>query len=129
RGWPRSSQELHRLLGARRRAPGRPVDETAEGAPLRRRGCAAPDARPELVAPLGGLGLEAVGGPLEEPEVEVVLAAGRRLLDLVQRLLVPEVPVAGRHRALLDDVVDVAQDAVGRHLALAQLDQGFDLAR
>ncbi len=43
--------------------------------------------------------------------------------------LYDEVPVAGRDRALLDDVVDAAHEAPRRHLALGQADQRLDLLR
>ena len=46
----------------------------------------------------------------------------------VERLLVAEVAVAGRHRALLDMVVDAAQHAVGRRLPLGQAHERLDLA-
>ena len=49
---------------------------------------------------------EALVAAFEEPEDERRLRARRPFLDRVQRLLVAEVPIAGRHRALLDDVVD-----------------------
>ena len=73
-------------------------------------------------------GLHQGGHPVEEPEVEGGLGARRGDLDGVEGLLVAEVPVAGRHRALLHDVVDAPQHAVGGHLPLAQPDQRLDLA-
>ena len=72
---------------------------------------------------------EALVGALEEAEHERRLRARRALLDRVQRLLVPEVPVADGHRALLDDVVDAGEHAVRRELALAQPNERLDLAR
>ena len=77
---------------------------------------------------LGRLGPEPVGRLVEEPEVEGVLGAGRPGLDGVERLLVAEVAVALGHRALLDDVVDAPQHAVGGRLPFAQPDQRLDLA-
>ena len=47
----------------------------------------------------------------------------------VERRLVAEVPVAGRHRALLDLVVDAAHDAPRRRLALGEADERLDLPR
>src|SRR4029453_11236503 len=83
----------------------------------------------ERALALVGLGLEALGGPGEEAEVEGVLGARRHGFERVERLLVPQVPVARRHWALLHDVVDAPEDAVRRGLALAQPDQRLDLAR
>ena len=49
-------------------------------------------------------------------------------LDGVEGVLVAEVLVAGRHRALLDLVVDAPEHAVGRRLPLAEAHQRLDLA-
>ena len=48
-------------------------------------------------------------------------------LDGVERCLVREVPVAGRHRALVDDVVDAPHDAVRGGLALGQAHERLHL--
>ena len=96
---------------------------------LRRARRAAPHAGAEAFAGLSGFRSERRGRLAEESEVEVGLGAGRHQLDLVEGVLVAEVLVAGRHRALLDDVVDARHDAVGSHLALAEAHQRLDLAR
>src|SRR5207248_2979990 len=95
--------------------------------PGRRR--AADVARLQIFALLDRVGREAIVGAFEESEHERGLGSWRALFDLVQRFLVAKVPVADRHRALLDDVVDAGDDAVRGHLALAEPDQGLDLAR
>ena len=71
---------------------------------------------------------EAFVAAFEEAEQERRLRPRRAFLDRVQRFLVPEVPVARCHRALLDDVVDAGEHAVRGELALAQADQRLDLA-
>src|SRR5688572_28850699 len=54
--------------------------------------------------------LEGRAGLLEEAEQEVVLGAGRGLLEPVQHLLVGDRRGALGERALLHDVVDAAQE-------------------
>src|SRR4051794_2408030 len=102
--------------------------QPAESAHRSRRRRTAHRALPELVALLGGVAGEALVPALEEAEQERGLRSGRAVLQRVEHLLVAQVPVAGRHRALLDLVVDALQHAVRRHLALAQAHQGLDLA-
>ena len=106
------------------------LDQAAERAHLARSvGAPHARARPQ---PLGG-GPRPAGQQrrhaLEEAEVERRLRARRPGLEPVQRRLVAEVPVAGRHRALLDLVVDAADDAPRRRLPLGQPHQRLDLAR
>ena len=55
------------------------------------------------------------------------LRARRLLLQPIQHVLVAEVPVALGHRALLDDVVDAAHYAIGRHLALTDAHERLHL--
>ena len=64
---------------------------------------------------------------LDEVEVEGGLGARRLAFDGVERRLVGEVLVAGRHRALLDLVVDAAHDAPRRGLALGEAHQRLGL--
>src|SRR5512135_2319281 len=59
----------------------------------------------------------------QELEVEGRLRARGMLLELVQRVLVAQVPVARRHRALVEDVVDAPEHAVRRRLPFRQPDQ------
>ena len=74
------------------------------------------------------LGLEPLVAAGEEAVEERRLRAGRLVLERVEHFLEPEVPVALRHRALLDLVVDAAQHAVRRHLALTQPHERLHLA-
>src|SRR5690606_33308046 len=93
---------------------GGPLDEAAERAHLARCRRAAARAGPKLhlvgdAALLGGhRPREEVPGTPQEAQVEVGLAARGAQLELVQRLLVAEVLVPHRHRALVDLVVDAA---------------------
>src|SRR5207249_8111021 len=64
----------------------------------------------------------------DEAEGERRLAPWRLRLDGVQLLLGAEVLVAQRVRALLDDVVDAVEHAVGGRLALTHPYQRLDLA-
>src|SRR5258705_13189329 len=64
--------------------------------------------------------LERGPGLLEEPEQEVVLGAGRGLLEAVQHLLVGDRGGALGERALLHDVVDATQEGEGRGLELGE---------
>ena len=54
---------------------------------------------------------------------------GERGLEVVEQLLVAEVPVARGHRAFFDLVVDPLEHAVRGHLALAEPVQRLHLAR
>src|SRR5436305_11080056 len=105
-----------------------PLDQAAEGAHLTGRGRAAPRALLQLLLLGRGLRYEQCRRLVEKHEVEGVLGAGRLVLDGVQRLLVPQVPVASGHRALLDLVIDARQDAVGGRLAFAEAHEGLHLA-
>ena len=91
-------------------------------------GDAADAALPQLVALVVGIAREALVAALEEAEQERRLRSGRAVLERVEHLLVPEVPVAGGHRALLDLVVDALEHAVGRGLALPEPHERLDLA-
>ena len=85
-------------------------------------------ARVQVFALLDRVAGEALVAALEEAEQERRLRARRALLDLVEQLLVAEVAVARRHRALLDDVVDAGEHAVRGELALAEPDERLHLA-
>src|SRR5438270_10314030 len=103
-------------------------DQAAEGAHVAGGRGAAPGAPLELLL----LGRRRRGEQrrrlLQESEVEGVLRSGRLLLDGVERLLVPQVAVARRHRAFLHLVVDARQHAVGGRFALAETHEGLHLA-
>src|SRR5438552_3518899 len=108
------------LLGGGRHVGGRAlhlVGELAERAHRPRRDLAAARALVQLHR-LGPL--ERGARLLEKAEEEVVLGPGRRLLHAVEDLLVRDGGGALGERALLDDVVDAAQERVGRRLALGQ---------
>src|SRR5688572_11930673 len=86
--------------------------QPAEGAEFGGRRSTAFATRPQLFALFIRVLDEALVHALEKAEQEGRLAPWRLLLDRVQRLLVPKVPVASRHRALFDDVVDAGQQAI-----------------
>ena len=102
--------------------------QPAERAHVARRRRAALGARVQVVALLDRVAGEALLAALEEVEHERRLGARRAFLDLVEELLVAEVAVARGHRALLDDVVDAGEHAVGRELALAEPHERLHLA-
>src|SRR6185312_9550029 len=91
--------------------------EPAERADVARRGRPAHPALPQLVALVVGITREALVTPLEEAEEERRLRSRRPVLQRVEHLLVPEVPIARGHGALLYLVVDALEHAVGRGLA------------
>jgi hypothetical protein len=64
------------------------------------------------------LRLEEGSGTIEETEIERMLRPGRHLLDVVKRELVRDVFVASCHRALVDQVIDPTEYAIGRCLPL-----------
>src|SRR5688500_16047991 len=105
-----------------------PHGQLAERAHIAGGGRPARGAGAEVGPLLGGSGCEHGRRPLQESEVEGVLRTGRLQLDLVQRTLVAEVLVAGRHRAFLDLVVDAAEHAVRSRLSFTDTNERLDLA-
>jgi hypothetical protein len=66
---------------------------------------------------------------VQESPVEVLLSAGRFGLQPVEHLFVEEGARPLRHRTFVHDVLNFAQDAIGRKLPLGQPVQGFALLR
>src|SRR5262249_34101028 len=102
------------------RGRGGAFPQTAERAHLARRRRAARAARAQRLAFDVHFVAEASVPALEETEEECGLGAGRAVFERVEDVLVAEVAIARRHRALLDLVVDATQHAVRRGLALTQ---------
>ncbi len=65
--------------------------------------------------------------PLQVPQEELRLGPGRRRLDGVHGVLVPELGVAGHQRALLHHVVDAPEERVRGGLQLREPEQRLDL--
>src|SRR5690606_15339240 len=107
---------------------GRLVPKTAERAQILGRRCAASgtdaDRLALLLRDLVQQGRQTIGETAEKGGFR----PGRPFLQRVEELLVHQMAVTGRHRALLDDVVQTPDDAVGRRLPLGQPDQRLDPA-
>ena len=106
-------------------SPGSVPERTA---PRRRGRRAAHAALAELVAFVLGVPANRSCPRSRKPNRNAAFVPGERVLEPVEHLLVAEVPVARGHRALLDLVVDAAQHAVGRGLALAEPHERLHLA-
>ena len=101
----------HVSAASRRRRPGAAIAPTCERSRQNAQtspGVGAPHTRHSPSSSRSSVGVagEALVAALEEAEQERGLGARRAVLERVEHLLVPEVPVAGGHRALLDLVVD-----------------------
>src|SRR4029450_13493863 len=94
-----------------------PLGELAERAERPRRDLAAGRALQELDVLHA---LERRARLFEKPEQKVLLGARRRFLEPVQKLLVADRCRALGERALLDDVIDPAQERIAGRLALGQ---------
>src|SRR5437016_1192344 len=126
--WRRSPLTAGRTGGGRAGSLGRALDlvgELTKGADRAGRHLAAALALPER----DGIGLlERRPALLEEAEQEVVLGARRIVLHPAEDLLVSDRRGALRERALVHDVVDPAEEGVGRGLLLRQPVEGLHAA-